>query len=153
MNQAETVADIINNALDAARNIWLDDASVAINALTEAGFVIVACPPGGRVVVSRESKPCAACAGEGSMWAVDEFCGVVEQCSACGGSGVVEATTTYGREQLLGLIEDFVDRDDCRFDHHGYCQAHAWFETDPACPHARAKSILAAVALPEETPQ
>ena len=46
-------------------------------------------------------------------------------------------------DELLGLIADFVDREICWYDHHGYCQAHGWFETDPACPHARAKKLLA----------
>jgi hypothetical protein len=27
--------------------------------------------------------------------------------------------------------------------YHGYCQAHGWTDIDPACPHARAKRILA----------
>lgn len=40
------------------------------------------------------------------------------------------------------LISDFVDPDPCHYDHHGYCQAHGWFATEPACPHARAKKIL-----------
>lgn len=44
---------------------------------------------------------------------------------------------------LLNLIEDFVDPDPCWYDHHGYCQAHGWVATDPACPHARAKALLA----------
>ncbi|MFI2663382.1 hypothetical protein [Micromonospora carbonacea] len=44
---------------------------------------------------------------------------------------------------VRGLIADLVDPDPCSFDHHGYCQAHAWFETDPPCPHERAKKLLA----------
>lgn len=57
-------------------------------------------------------------------------------------------------EALRSLVADLVDADDCWFDHHGYCQAHGWFETEPACPHARAKALLAAPAVPmtEETP-
>lgn len=47
------------------------------------------------------------------------------------------------RRPLLDLIADFVDPDPCYFDHHGYCQAHGWFDTDPKCPHARAKELLA----------
>ncbi|GAA0501006.1 hypothetical protein [Streptomyces olivaceiscleroticus] len=42
---------------------------------------------------------------------------------------------------LFALVRDFVDPDPCEYDHHGYCQAHFWFETDPACPHARAKAM------------
>ena len=152
MNAKDAIAKWLATPILGEEFGWEDEADDLLRFLTEANLVVVACPPGSRVVVSRESKPCGPCRGTGNLGHYYPDDGPVE-CSACGGSGVVEATTTYGREQLLGLIEDFVDRDDCRFDHHGYCQAHAWFETDPACPHAQAKSILAAVALPEETPQ
>jgi hypothetical protein len=47
--------------------------------------------------------------------------------------------------ELLELLADFVDPDPCSYDHHGYCQAHWWFETDPACPHARAKALIGEV--------
>jgi hypothetical protein len=30
----------------------------------------------------------------------------------------------------------------CSFDHHGYCQEHNWFETDPPCPYPRAHKLL-----------
>lgn len=43
--------------------------------------------------------------------------------------------------ELEALVGDFVDPDPCQYDHHGYCQAHGWFETEPACPHARAKAL------------
>ncbi|MBD3550826.1 hypothetical protein [Streptomyces sp. SP18CM02] len=39
------------------------------------------------------------------------------------------------------LVSDFIDPDPCHFDHHGYCQAHGWFATDPGCPHGRAKAL------------
>lgn len=45
--------------------------------------------------------------------------------------------------ELRELIDDLTDPDPCQFDHHGYCQTHGWFDTEPACPHARAKAILA----------
>jgi hypothetical protein len=45
-------------------------------------------------------------------------------------------------EELLRLIRDLTDPDPCSFDH-GYCQAHGWTDVEPACPHARAKHILA----------
>ena len=45
--------------------------------------------------------------------------------------------------ELLEIIRDLTDLDDCWLDHHGYCQAHGWFETEPKCPHARAKELLA----------
>ena len=44
--------------------------------------------------------------------------------------------------ELLALLRDFLDPDPCHFDHHGYCQAHGWFATEPACPHARARKVL-----------
>lgn len=40
------------------------------------------------------------------------------------------------------IIEDLADGDDCTYDHHGYCQTHGWFETNPQCPHKRAKAKL-----------
>lgn len=45
---------------------------------------------------------------------------------------------------LRELLEHLTDEDPCWFDHHGYCQAHGWMETEPRCPHARAKELLAA---------
>lgn len=47
------------------------------------------------------------------------------------------------RIEIRTILEDLVDRDECSYDHHGYCQAHGWFEVDPICPHARAKTLLA----------
>ena len=44
---------------------------------------------------------------------------------------------------VIALIEDFTGDEPCQLDHHGYCQQHYWFETEPACPHARAKQLLA----------
>lgn len=43
--------------------------------------------------------------------------------------------------QLVDLIEELTDEDDCWFDHHGCCQAHGL--ADPPCPHARAKALVA----------
>jgi hypothetical protein len=48
-----------------------------------------------------------------------------------------EAALTQARE----IITDLTDPDPCWYDHHGYCQAHGWFATEPACPHARAKAL------------
>lgn len=45
--------------------------------------------------------------------------------------------------QMRELLTDLADPDPCWFDHHGYCQAHGWMATDPHCPHARAKELLA----------
>lgn len=45
-------------------------------------------------------------------------------------------------DPLLQLIRDLTDPDPCQYDHHGYCQAHGWTETEPRCPHARAKELL-----------
>ena len=53
-------------------------------------------------------------------------------------------------EALLDLIRDLYDDSDCWYDHHGYCQGHGWMKTDPACPHARAKTMLAVNAEPED---
>lgn len=43
---------------------------------------------------------------------------------------------------LYELIADFLDPDECDLDHHGYCQAHTWFDADTACPHRRARALL-----------
>ena len=45
--------------------------------------------------------------------------------------------------ELLGLVDALRDDDECWYDHHGYCQAHGWFETDPPCPDRRARELLA----------
>lgn len=50
------------------------------------------------------------------------------------------------------LIADLTDPDPCWYDHHGYCQAHGWFATDPSCPHARAKALRARADATEEQP-
>lgn len=44
--------------------------------------------------------------------------------------------------ELEGLVRDLTDPDPCHFDHHGYCQAHGWMDTDPACPHGRAHALF-----------
>jgi len=44
--------------------------------------------------------------------------------------------------ELEGLVRDLTDPDPCHFDHHGYCQAHGWFATEPACPHGRAQTLF-----------
>lgn len=56
----------------------------------------------------------------------------------CEGSGKLIATDG----SLFDLLSDLADSDPCYFDHHGYCQAHNWFTTEPKCPHARAKEVL-----------
>lgn len=44
------------------------------------------------------------------------------------------------------LLESLVDADDCRFDHHGGCQAHGYLALEPGelCPQAELKALLAA---------
>lgn len=62
--------------------------------------------------------------------------------------GAFDSPPTDGPADLRGrvavleaLVGDFIDPDPCHFDHHGYCQAHGWFATDPGCPHGRAKAL------------
>ncbi len=46
--------------------------------------------------------------------------------------------------RLRELLGELVDTSDCRYDHHGYCQAH---KLDPRpCPNERAITLLAAYA-------
>jgi hypothetical protein len=53
-------------------------------------------------------------------------------------------------EPLTALVRDLYDDGECWYDHHGYCQGHGWTKTDPTCPHARAKTLLAVGAEPED---
>lgn len=64
----------------------------------------------------------------------------------------IEATATEAAEQigaeaiaeiavLRELVTHLVDPDPCDLDHHGYCQAHGWTYTEPACPMARAAEL------------
>jgi hypothetical protein len=46
--------------------------------------------------------------------------------------------------ELEGLVRDLTDPDPCYFDHHGYCQAHGWTDTELACPHGRAQALFPA---------
>lgn len=48
------------------------------------------------------------------------------------------------REQLAvvrDLVGDLALPDPCDLDHHGYCQAHGWTYTEPACPMVRAAEL------------
>lgn len=47
-------------------------------------------------------------------------------------------------ENMESLLHDLADHEDgdCRFDHHGYCQEHGWFATDPKCPIQRYKELM-----------
>ncbi|MFB8122057.1 hypothetical protein ACFVG1_12790 [Streptomyces bacillaris] len=66
------------------------------------------------------------------------FCG--PKCSD--GSRAVSGGEGSERLALVeALVADFIDPDPCHFDHHGYCQTHGWFATDPGCPHGRAKAL------------
>lgn len=57
----------------------------------------------------------------------------------------LRAVWDAARAELLDLIFELVDRDDCWFDHHGGCQAHGFLSLEPGetCPHADAKALLA----------
>lgn len=57
---------------------------------------------------------------------------------------IIECQQQTEREQLLTLIRDLVDDDDCQYDHHGGCQTHGYLLLDPGeqCPHAEAKELL-----------
>lgn len=45
---------------------------------------------------------------------------------------------------VVELIRRLADPGPCAYDHHGYCQAHGWLETEPRCPHAQAQQLLTA---------
>lgn len=42
--------------------------------------------------------------------------------------------------ELRKLLAELTDPDECRYDHHGYCQTHSLQEYP--CPHSRAKELL-----------
>jgi len=44
-------------------------------------------------------------------------------------------------DRLRTLVLDLYEDSLCTFDHHGYCQEHGWFETEPACPHSRIRAF------------
>lgn len=48
--------------------------------------------------------------------------------------------------QVVQLIRDLTDPDDCWFDHGGGCQTHGYISLGPGeeCPHSEAKRLLAA---------
>ena len=99
----------------------------ALRALDAEGLVVVACPPGGRVVVDRTPKPCTRCNGRGYAKMPPGYDDMAPMCGACDGSGVVEATTIHGLEV-----------------------ADEWHivKSEPPALYR----LAAAVALPEETP-
>lgn len=62
---------------------------------------------------------------------------------------VIAVLTLEAREnELLQIIDDFANADECVFDHHGYCQTHGWMTTTRECPNIRAARVL-----PEEAPR
>lgn len=44
-------------------------------------------------------------------------------------------------DRLRALVLDLYQANPCGYDHHGYCQEHGWFETEPACPHSRVRAL------------
>lgn len=53
-----------------------------------------------------------------------------------------EARAAEELKPLTDLVKELTDPDPCHFDHHGYCQAHGWMATEPACPHSRAQALF-----------
>jgi len=142
-----TLGQIIGDAV--CESIWVftqNDAPIGIDdaglmgdinrALDAEGYTIVACPPGSRVVVSRESKPCEVCGGR---VAERDGTGYVSFCGACGGSGVVEATTIHGLAEVrLGWI----DEDGAERPLHPFAVERMLYD----------ETLYRMIALPEETP-
>jgi len=48
---------------------------------------------------------------------------------------------------LLELVQDLADPEGCIIYPSGACYEHAWYERDPACPHLRAKVVLAEAGM------
>jgi len=53
-------------------------------------------------------------------------------------------STLPDSQELLGLLECFVDEDDCDFDHHGGCQTHGYLSLEPGeiCPNEQARRLI-----------
>ena len=45
-------------------------------------------------------------------------------------------------DSLLESLREFIDDEECDFDHHGYCQTHSSFEEGP-CIMVRAREAIA----------
>ena len=54
------------------------------------------------------------------------------------------------RDALREALERFIDGEECRFDHHGYCQTHTSLEEGP-CLMVQARAALATPARPTDT--
>ena len=56
------------------------------------------------------------------------------------------APRAEGLDVPTDLLESLVDEEECRFDHHGGCQAHGYLSLQPGdlCPQHELKSIIAA---------
>ena len=79
-------------------------------------------------VESVSAMICTTCGESLNQCGCDSFDQQLIDCSDC--------------TELRRLITDLTDPDPCSFDHHGYCQAHGWFDVEPKCPHARAKELI-----------
>ena len=44
-------------------------------------------------------------------------------------------------DEIIEVLKDLEDSNECQFDHHGNCQQHGWIG-DRECPQARLKRIL-----------
>lgn len=49
-------------------------------------------------------------------------------------------------KQCYLVLEKMIDENDCRLDHHGYCQEHNWLY-DSECPNKIAKNIMEKIKL------
>lgn len=63
-----------------------------------------------------------------------------------------EAASPAALDVPTDLLESLVDDEECRFDHHGGCQAHGYLslEPDEVCPQAELKAIIRARLSPSE---
>lgn len=70
-----------------------------------------------------------------------------ERMVAAAAAAIEREQPADAQDRTIRLLQDFIDPDECWYDHHGYCQAHGWFDTEPACPHARARKLLAEIGI------
>lgn len=54
----------------------------------------------------------------------------------------IESSKDPIRKEALELLAEYVDDDECRYDHHGHCQTHGSTDARLGCHNSRALDLL-----------